>query len=534
MSPKSSPQFVENSLLMRLPTEILIQIVKECSIWSLVNLRETSCFFRRLSAPSVLYNTVKNSYEDTMSLLFYAAMAKDQMLALKLLRNMKTIEIDFARRAGDTTGPTRVELKTMPPKEQLTHVLRDSSLLLSRPRRVGGTVWYTALGWAAEKHLVCFMKYIFRKNPGCVDDVDHEGRTPLHQAIKAGREEWAECLLEEYGADPNCHETSALILALSDPEISNQLVAKLLSKGALPDTKVQLRGKFWTPLHASAAYRDVAVVQMILDHQVDLDPRQGDQVRSSTPLHLAALRKGGAEIVRTLLRSGADYTLENEQGKNVFACLERSGNPAVIDLLEIMYQSGYELTPGKRTYIHLAVQHGALEVLKKCIKDGGDLEIEDGHGHRPLYTAIKFQQTKAAMLLTEAGAKEDYLMHKHGTSLLHFAATIPGLEFYKELLNKGSRLPFSVDRKGFTPIAIAAWAMEHPGRRQKGWKLRDGEREALLLAKVNEKQRELAKEASDVGAKLGTIWDVGGEYVWDNEELDEEEEGDESEDVWYD
>ncbi|KAH0610542.1 uncharacterized protein H6S33_012069 [Morchella sextelata] len=528
------PEFVENSLLMRLPTEILIQIVKECSIWSLINLRETSCFFRRLSTPSVLYSKAKYSFEDTMSLLFYASIAKDQVLALKLLRNMRNIEIDFARRAGDTTGPTRMELKTMSPKDQLTHVLREPSLLLLSRHRRGGNVWYSALGWAAEKHLVCFMKFMFRKNPECVDNLDHEGRTPLHMAIKAGREEWAECLLEEYGADPNCHETSALILALNDPEISNQLVAKLLSKGALPDFRVELRGKFWTPLHASAAYRDAAVIQMILDHGVDPDPRQGDLGRGSTPLHLAALRKGGAEIVRALLRSGADYTLENEQGKNVFACLERSGNPAVIDLLEIMYQSDHKLTPGKRTYTHLAVQHGALEMLKMCIRDREDLEVEDGHGHRPLYTAIKFQQTKAAMLLTEAGAKEDYLMQKHGTSLLHFAASIPGLEFYRELLNKGSRLPFSADRKGFTPISIAAWAMEHPGRRQKGWRLRDGEKEALLLANVSEKQRELVKEARDVGARLGTIWDVGGDYQWNNEELDEEEDGDESEAVWYD
>ncbi|KAI5844375.1 ankyrin repeat-containing domain protein [Morchella snyderi] len=273
---------------------------------------------------------------------------------------------------------------------------------------------------------------------------------------------------------------------------------------------------------------------MILDHGANPDSTQGDYGKSSTPLHLAALRKGGAEIVRVLLMSGADYTLENGKGKNVFACLERSGNPAVVDLLEIMYQSGHRLTPGKRTYTHLAVQHGALEVLKMCIRDGENLEIEDGHGHRPLYTAIKFQQTKAAMLLTEAGAKEDYLMQKYGTSLLHFAATIPGLEFYRELLSKGSRLPFSEDRKGSTPIKIAAWSMEHPGRRKKDWKLRDGEKEAFLLAKVSVRQRELVKEALDVGAILGTIWDLGRDYEWNNEALDEEEDGDESEDAWYD
>ncbi|KAI9009510.1 ankyrin repeat-containing domain protein, partial [Gaertneriomyces semiglobifer] len=91
-----------------------------------------------------------------------------------------------------------------------------------------------------------------------------------------------------------------------------------------------------TALHMAAANGELEILKYILPHLTmgDVNSTNSD---GSTPLHWAALN-GKLDCVQLLLDSGADATLQNEQGRSAVTVAEQQGHMDVVNVLLKSYE----------------------------------------------------------------------------------------------------------------------------------------------------------------------------------------------------
>lgn len=87
--------------------------------------------------------------------------------------------------------------------------------------------------------------------------------------------------------------------------------------------------------------------------------------------------------------------------------------------------------------IHTATLLGDLNVIKKHIRAGSDLNEKDDYGSSPLIIATTFGKTEVARALIEAGADVNCISND-GSTPLHTAAFLCRIEIVEALLQKGA------------------------------------------------------------------------------------------------
>jgi ankyrin repeat protein len=118
------------------------------------------------------------------------------------------------------------------------------------------------------------------------------------------------------------------LLGLAASEGSADMVRLLLKHGADIDALADGR----TALLAAIGARDVPMVELLLS--AGADPNVGDG-RGETPLSFAALNPlGSLDIVRMLLRAGADPAYEYLPGQPLAESAKQIGLPGAAELLE--------------------------------------------------------------------------------------------------------------------------------------------------------------------------------------------------------
>ncbi|KAJ2719831.1 hypothetical protein GGI07_004974 [Coemansia sp. Benny D115] len=189
-----------------------------------------------------------------------------------------------------------------------------------------------------------------------------------------------------------------------------------------------------TPLHLAVQCPRKDVISTILDFDSPKVPIDAPDQQGQTALHLAA-KASRKDVVRMLLRHGADDMLLDTQGQDPLACATEPDVAAVIqdhrselvhattarlfdlvrnpdtapeainDLLDDPAQASRinlaardKATDG--TILHLAVQHGNLDLARWAITQGVDVFARDASGRM----AEKYAQDNAHMreLLTQA------------------------------------------------------------------------------------------------------------------------------------
>ena len=194
--------------------------------------------------------------------------------------------------------------------------------------------------------------------------------TPLYYAALCGFSNLVEQLIVKHPEHVNAiggfYMTPA-VAALAGGHF--ELAQVLHRNGSSVDP--QGRGEL-TPLHSAAYYRDLEMVQVLLDYRVDVNARS---VNGYTPLNYALMgryKDQGPGVVRLLLDRGADPNLPKKDGS---------------------------------TPLHRASQLGEIEIVRLLVKHGASVEAQDERGKSPLDVASGEQREEIIKLLAEHRAK---------------------------------------------------------------------------------------------------------------------------------
>ena len=154
----------------------------------------------------------------------------------------------------------------------------------------------TAMHVAAEAGNTDILSLLFEHRVD-VDIRDENGSTPLHYAPYGGRLDTGQYLLDR-GVDINAQDKQGL-----------------------------------TPLFDAARGGHVEFAEMLLERGAIIDFRNG---QGRTPLIQAVMEEGKIQVVRLLLKHGADVNARDKSGKTASQCTTRQ------DILEILSEYGSE------------------------------------------------------------------------------------------------------------------------------------------------------------------------------------------------
>ena len=203
--------------------------------------------------------------------------------------------------------------------------------------------------------------------------------TPLHLACQAGNLEGVKILLEECDAD----------IAIQD---SNRD----------------------TPLHEACLHGQEKIVKLLLDKMKTIKSEEGSQegkinllVKNHlglTPFHLAC-RGGHLEIARKLYyHSDQPFLLVADKDIEGATALHLACQKDQPDVIEFLLSNGADVFAHKKdgmTPMHIAAQHGCLEVMKSLItgNENIDIDVRDRYEQTPLHFAAEYGKVEMMRLL---------------------------------------------------------------------------------------------------------------------------------------
>ena len=153
-----------------------------------------------------------------------------------------------------------------------------------------------------------------------------------------------------------------------------------------------------TSLHAAAAKGNVEMVRLLLKHGADVEAKDGD---AQTALHIAA-SKGHAAVVARLIKAGCVVDEKANHGATALHLAARKGHDDVVDAL---LESGLDIQviDGKgATPLHAACSGGDEDVVALLLSRGADVAAVDGKGKTPRQIATKKGHDGCAKLIKRA------------------------------------------------------------------------------------------------------------------------------------
>ncbi|KAK4210289.1 hypothetical protein QBC37DRAFT_35880 [Rhypophila decipiens] len=257
----------------------------------------------------------------------------------------------------------------------------------------------TALSWAAGNGLpgVCkllikgsgnrfkgYFKQILKLGAE-VDLLDWHRRTALSYAVWNGHKAVVELLVKNRAQVSVEDQNGGTPLSYAVCNGREDII-QLLLKG---DTKVDSEDMIRRLLVSGARNGDMAVVQLLLEKNADLETKDTEYGR--TPLSWAA-RNGHEAVVKVLLEKNADLeTKDTKYGRTPLSWAAENGHEAVVKvLLEKNADLETKDTKFGRTPLSWAAENGHEAVVKVLLEKNADLGTKDTeYGRTPLSWAAK-------------------------------------------------------------------------------------------------------------------------------------------------
>jgi ankyrin repeat protein len=193
----------------------------------------------------------------------------------------------------------------------------------------------------------------------------------------------------------------------------------LLDKGADPNAVNKRKAN---ALHWSV--QDLAKTRLLLARGSAVNVKT---VEGKTPLYIAAMLPGGAEVARALLEKGAEPNGADIAG---------------------------------RTPLMSAASEGNMETMRLLIEKGANVNAATTAGVTALMDAARSHNHFAVKLLMDNGADVNARTKRNNTAIAAAAAS-GSVEVVKMLLDKGARIDV-LDERNYSPLMYAAYSDAMP------------------------------------------------------------------------
>lgn len=214
---------------------------------------------------------------------------------------------------------------------------------------------------------------------------NYAGMTPLHKAAANSN----------YGTVAVLLDLGSNISALES--ISQSIIRLLLSRNA--DVTLPNIGDF-TPLHGAViSHQDPTIIQLLIDSGAHVNARAGR--KRWTPIFYAA-RFSHETPGEVLASAGADLEGRMEQSQDHLFSRQRG-----VDILKVLLRAGADLTvrdKEDRTILMETARLGADDSVRLLLKAGANVDEVDGQSRTALFHAVMRGNRSTAKRLMEAGA----------------------------------------------------------------------------------------------------------------------------------
>lgn len=280
---------------------------------------------------------------------------------------------------------------------------------------------------------------------------DNKGNTVLHQlAIRSTHIELFKRLLQQKPIldTVNQQGNTALYLAIQAEE---EMALLLLQAGANPNLA---GGDDKTPLYLSIERDNQDLVKQLIKHGADVNQlnKQGQN-----PLFALVDAGTSTSMVEQLIAAGINLKSKDQQGNTIIQALSNSmSKDGALPRLKLMLDEGGDsnvTNANLETPLHQAVLSHAPKTAQLLLAAGANPNAQDKDGATPLHYAIRLRAFSQIEQLIAHKAKLN-IYNRFGKTALHIAVEEGDQSLVKKLLQAGANL-HSVDKDLRTPLITA-------------------------------------------------------------------------------
>ncbi len=217
--------------------------------------------------------------------------------------------------------------------------------------------------------------------------IGKEGGVPEHEELAAC---WAEqrVLDDAISAIADGRDEEALVLATrfaSRPTVFVGLLVRMVEMGG------------------------AGLIGFVVDAVTKAPSLVGCQFSGRTLLHFASAA-GCLEVVALLLRLGADPNMQDRGGHSpLYSVANGCGRETGAELVRMLVRAGADVNAcggvTRATALHMAARRGHVGIANALLDCGARLEAKDSKGDTPLQRAINCRKDMAVRLLLESGTR---------------------------------------------------------------------------------------------------------------------------------
>jgi ankyrin repeat protein len=302
---------------------------------------------------------------------------------------------------------------------------------------------WNAMHFAAHRGYTEIIQLLFEHGMNA-NSVTAQGETPLFLAAR-GKADSVRLLLS-FGADvtlnPSYGETVLERAVASDNLMT---ISLLLKKGAaLAAGQMRADGALLMAVNRGRH----TLTELLLEDRAELNPPENE-----FDLLESAIQTGNAPLLHQLLNHGiSPRQLPSDGNMSLLSLAGRRGNESMVKLL---LESGADPTvqdDNGKTPLHEAADWGSKESVQMLIDFGGSVSVRDKDGYTPLHAAAKGGHSEIIEILSLNGA-DGAARDIYGRYPLHLATMEGNIEAVQTLLNLGAD-PCAKDDRGKTAVAL--------------------------------------------------------------------------------